>query len=86
MVTGVIPSVYVNVKGAAPVKLNETSGNVPPLHIVPPPVTLETVGSGFTITFTDAPRLVATQPLASLNAVTEYVPAGALLIEKVGFG
>jgi hypothetical protein len=76
-----VPSVYVNVKGAVPVNVNVMFGNVPPAHIVPPPLTTA-VGNGVIVTGIGEPKLVPVQ-LASLKAVTEYVPAAALLIVKV---
>ena len=49
------------------------------MQTVPPPLTLA-VGSALTVTVTGVPRLVPAQVLASVSAVIEYVPAGALLI------
>jgi hypothetical protein len=70
IVTGVTPSVYVNVKGAVPVNVNTILGNGDPEHTVPPPLTV-TVGNGLTITATGVPKLVAEHVFASVNAVTE---------------
>ena len=74
-VTGVTPSVYVNVKGAVPVNVKVTSGNVAPAQTAPPPVTDATVGNGFIVTATGVPSDVPTHVFASVKAVTLYVPA-----------
>ena len=83
--TGVVPFVYVNVNGAVPVNVNVTEGSGVPVHTDPPP-DVDAVGNVFTVTLTGVPRLVALQPLASLNAVTEYVPTAAVAIVKVVVG
>ena len=83
--TGVTPSVYVKVNGAVPMKVNVTFGSGEPAQTDPPPL-ITAVGNGLTMTLTGAPRLVATQVLASVKAVTWYAPAGALLIVKVVVG
>ena len=49
-------------------------------HTDPPPL-IVAVGNGLTITLTFPPKAVALHPFASANAVTEYAPAGALMIE-----
>ena len=69
-------------KGAVPVKVNVTSGWVAPAQIDPPPL-VTAVGNGLTITETGLPRLELAQPVLSLSAVIEYVPAGAFVIVKV---
>ena len=64
-VTGVVPSVYVKVNGAEPVKVNVTSGRGDPAQTVPPPL-VTAVGNGATVTTTE-PVMFA------LGAVTEHV-------------
>lgn len=66
-VTGVVPSVYVNVNGAEPVKVNVTSGRADPAQTVPPPLTTA-VGNGATVT-------TAEPVMFGLGAVTEHVVA-----------
>ena len=67
-VIGVTPSVYVNVKGAVPVKLKVTLGNGLPAQMEPPPK-MVAAGTGFTTTATDPPKLVALQVPASVSEV-----------------
>lgn len=57
-----------------------------PLQIVAVPLNTADVIAALTVTGTGVPRLVAIHVLASVNAVTEYVPAGAVGIVKVVVG
>ena len=65
--------------------VNVTLGSGDPIQTVPPPLATA-VGNGLTITLTGVPKLVPTQVFASVNAVTEYVPTGALVMVKVVVG
>ena len=82
MFVDVVPLEYVKLKGAVPVNVKVTFGSGAPPHTGPPPV-IVAVGKGLTTTAAVPPRLVALHPLASVNAVTEYVPAGGLVSVKV---
>ena len=64
----VVPSVYTMLKvpGVGNVKVKVTGE---PEQIEPLPE-IDAVGSGFTITATDAPKLVAVQVVLSVSAVT----------------
>ena len=73
---------YVNVYGAVPVKVNVTVGNGALPQTGPPP-DIVAVGRVLTTTLAVPPKLVATQELASVSAVTWYVPAGAVGTVKV---
>ena len=68
IVFGVTPSVYVKVYGAVPVNVKVTVGKLPE-HADPPPEP-DAVGSGFTVTLAEPPKVVAEQVVASLSAVT----------------
>jgi hypothetical protein len=78
--------VYVKVNGAVPVNSNVIVGRGLPTQIVAEPVTLDTVGSGFSEITTGVPRLVALQVFASVNAVNEYVPRAGFARVKVVVG
>ena len=66
-------------------KVNVTFGSGEPTQTVPPPLATA-VGNGLTITLTGVPKVIPAHVFASVNAVTEYVPIGALVIVNIGVG
>lgn len=75
--------VIVNEKGPVPPVIVTTRFAVCPLQMVVVPLKTAAVIAGFTVTTTGVPKLAAAHPLASVNAVTEYVPVAAVGIVNV---